>query len=80
MTPMRVAQMILPGASAYERKSQRIDAAALVEAGHEVVGVDECEIAHLYAPAEFSASVARELRVAKRRIRPAQAELSARIR
>jgi len=60
---MRVAQMILPGASAYEMKSQRIDAAALVEAGHEVVGVDVCEIAHLYAPAEFDASIVRDLAV-----------------
>jgi len=45
---MRIAQIVLPNASLYERKSQRIDAAALTAAGHEID--PRGEVAHLYAP------------------------------
>ena len=56
---MRIAQIILPGASAYERKSQRADQAALAER-HEVivVSMDEigdanADVAHVYASGEL---------------------------
>ncbi|HYI10848.1 MAG TPA: glycosyltransferase [Thermoanaerobaculia bacterium] len=53
---MRIAQIVLPGASEYERKSQRVDAAAL---GDKVVALDDRpDVAHVYAsgtlpPARF---------------------------
>src|SRR5258708_40109888 len=50
---MRIAQLILPGASQYERKSQRLDAAQLAAAGHDVLLVDDptgFDLAHLYGP------------------------------
>lgn len=53
--PMRIVQIVLPGASEYERKSQRADHAAL-SANHEVtvVGGDalagiNADVAHVYA-------------------------------
>jgi len=56
---MRIAQIILPGASEYERKSQRIDHAALA-AAHDVflVSVEEArasgaDVAHVYAAGEL---------------------------
>jgi glycosyltransferase involved in cell wall biosynthesis len=56
---MRIAQIVLPGASAYERKSQRVDLAAL-SAKHEVtvVALEEvtrgsADVAHLYATGEL---------------------------
>ena len=56
---MRIAQVILPGASEYERKSQRIDQASL-SAAHEVVlmSVEEArtaraDVAHVYATGEL---------------------------
>lgn len=50
---MRIAQIVLPNASLYERKSQRIDFAALTAAGHEVEVCDlrspiRAEVAHVY--------------------------------
>jgi hypothetical protein len=50
---MRIAQLILSGASQYERKSQRLDAAQLAGAGHDVRLVDDpsgFDLAHLYGP------------------------------
>src|SRR5258708_37179120 len=50
---MRIAQPILPGTSQYERKSQRLDAALLATAGHDVLLVDDpsgFDLAHLYGP------------------------------
>src|SRR5258708_9221196 len=50
---MRIAQLILPGASQYERKSQRLDAAQLAAAGHDVLLVDDptgFDLAHIYGP------------------------------
>ena len=56
---MRIAQVLLPGASQYERKCQRIDSAMLAER-HEVVvvGLDDirssgAQIAHIYATGEL---------------------------
>jgi glycosyltransferase involved in cell wall biosynthesis len=56
---MRIAQVILPNASAYERKSQRADFASL-SAAHDVVlaGTDEvresgADVAHVYATGEL---------------------------
>ena len=56
---MRIAQVVLPGASEYERKSQRIDQAALA-ARHDVVlvGLDDvrgsgAQLAHVYATGEL---------------------------
>lgn len=56
---MRIAQVVLPGASEYERKSQRIDAAVL-DGRHEVVlvppeAVRDCgaQVAHVYATGEL---------------------------
>ncbi|MBV9493141.1 MAG: glycosyltransferase [Acidobacteria bacterium] len=54
---MKIAQVVLPGASAYERKSQRIDLALLVP-DHEVLVVTEplevrgsgADVAHIYGP------------------------------
>jgi hypothetical protein len=52
---VRIAQIVLPGASEYERKSQRVDQSALSER-HEVVVVSsdamdslEADVAHVYA-------------------------------
>src|SRR5438552_1368301 len=52
---MKIAQIVAPGASEYERKSQRVDFAALSQAGHQVAvyqSIDvDAEIAHLYGKA-----------------------------
>ena len=52
---MRIAQILLPGASAYERKSQRADQAALAER-HEVIVTPietiadvAADVAHVYS-------------------------------
>jgi len=49
---MKIAQIVAPGASEYERKSQRVDHAALAEAGHEVAvyqsAAVEADVAHVY--------------------------------
>ncbi|HEX6642160.1 MAG TPA: hypothetical protein VF215_13660, partial [Thermoanaerobaculia bacterium] len=59
---MRIAQILLPGASEYERKSQRIDQSALAER-HEVIvrSLDtifdaNADVAHVYASGELPAS------------------------
>ncbi|MDQ3281199.1 MAG: glycosyltransferase [Acidobacteriota bacterium] len=56
---MRIAQIVLSGASAFERKLQRIDAAALA-GQHEVVAVSleeikrvRADVAHVYATGEL---------------------------
>jgi glycosyltransferase involved in cell wall biosynthesis len=54
---MKIAQIVVPGASEYERKSQRIDFAALSEAQHEVAVYDDArqaagDIAHVYGRAK----------------------------
>jgi len=56
---MRVAQVILPGVSEYERKSQRIDRASLA-ASHEVIVVSPeearrsgADVAHVYTSGEL---------------------------
>jgi glycosyltransferase involved in cell wall biosynthesis len=49
---MKIAQIVVPGASEYERKSQRVDFAALSEAGHQVAVYQSPEVvadvAHVY--------------------------------
>jgi hypothetical protein len=59
---MIIAQLLLPGASEYERKSQRIDFAAL-SAEHDVrLGeLANADIVHIYAPREFDPGVVRDL-------------------
>lgn len=60
---MKIAQVVLPGASAYERKSQRIDLALLVP-DHDVLVVTEplevrgsgADVAHIYGPPILPAS------------------------
>lgn len=53
---MRIAQVILPAASQYERKSQRADRAALA-ARHEVVGdPGNADVAHVYTTGELPRS------------------------
>jgi hypothetical protein len=53
---MRIAQIVIPGASEYERKSQRVDFAALSQAGHQVAVYQsadvDADIAHLYGKAK----------------------------
>lgn len=59
---MRIAQVVLPGASEYERKSQRVDQAALA-GRHDVMllSLDEiaasgAQVAHIYASTELAGS------------------------
>jgi glycosyltransferase involved in cell wall biosynthesis len=61
-TRVRIAQILLPGASEYERKSQRIDQSALAER-HEVIvsSLDtirdaNADVAHVYASVELPAA------------------------
>ena len=57
---MLIAQIVLPGASAYERKCQRVDFAAL-SGGHEIVvasdvhAVPAADLAHVYGPSPLPA-------------------------
>jgi glycosyltransferase involved in cell wall biosynthesis len=54
---MKIAQIVLPATSEYARKSQRIDRAALSQAGHEVAVYDDPrearagDVAHVYGTA-----------------------------
>ena len=51
---MIIAQVVTADASEYERKSQRIDAAALAASGHTIVeDVQDAEIVHVYAGREL---------------------------
>jgi hypothetical protein len=49
---MKIAQIVAPGASEYERKSQRVDLATLTEAGHQVAvyqsAAADADVAHVY--------------------------------
>jgi len=53
---MKIAQIVTPGASEYERKSQRVDFAALSQAGHQVAVYQsadvDAEVAHVYGKAK----------------------------
>jgi len=54
MRAVRVAQIVAPDASQYERKSQRIDAESLTAAGHTIVADPaEADVAHVYAGREL---------------------------
>jgi hypothetical protein len=57
-----IAQLLIPGASAYERKSQRIDFASL-SAEHDVrLGeLANADIVHIYAPHDFDPSIVRDI-------------------
>jgi hypothetical protein len=57
-----IAQLLLPGASAYERKSQAIDAASL-GAEHDVrVGaVSDADVVHIYAPRILDPAALRDI-------------------
>jgi hypothetical protein len=64
---MRIAQIILPSASEYEKKSQRVDRSALAD-GHEVVvvSIDEAaasgaQVAHVYASGELPSAAFRRV-------------------
>jgi hypothetical protein len=57
---MIIAQLLLPNASEYERKSQRIDFAAL-STEHEFGAIAEADIVHIYAPDGFDPGVVRDL-------------------
>lgn len=59
---MIIAQLLIPGASEYERKSQRIDLAVL-SAEHDVrVGdVESADIVHVYAPVDFDPAITGDL-------------------
>ncbi len=59
---MIIAQLLLPGASAYERKSQAIDAASL-GAEHDVrVGaVGDADIVHIYGPRVLDPATLRDI-------------------
>lgn len=50
---MRIAQIVLPGASHYERKSQRADRAALAERHALVDDVRNADVAHVYSSMEL---------------------------
>jgi hypothetical protein len=68
---MIVAQLLLPGASDYERKAQQIDIAAL-SAEHDVrVGtVAGADIVHVYAPTDLNPATVRDLTVFVSNARP----------
>src|SRR5664279_6443828 len=57
-----IAQLLLPGASAYERKSQAIDAASLA-AEHDVrIGTEAgADIVHIYAPRILDPATLRDI-------------------
>ncbi len=57
---MIIAQLLLPDASEYERKSQRIDFAAL-SAEHQFGEIADADIVHIYAPDNFDPSVVRDI-------------------
>jgi hypothetical protein len=55
---MIITQLLIPGASEYERKSQRIDFAALsTEHDVRVGNVAGADLVHVYAPDQFDAAV-----------------------
>jgi glycosyltransferase involved in cell wall biosynthesis len=56
---MKIAQIVAPGASEYERKSQRVDFAALSQAGHQVGVYDDADVAHIYGARSRGLAVAR---------------------
>jgi hypothetical protein len=59
---MRIAQLLLPGASSYERKSQRLDAAALatqhdISLIHNAGEASGFDLVHVYGPRELSSAL-----------------------
>ena len=61
---MIIAQVLLDGASQYERKSQRLDQAALsIDHDVRVGDVRSADLVHIYAPPDFEPSILRDLTV-----------------
>ena len=59
-----IAQLVVPGASEYERKSQRIDLDALSKEHDVRVGdTNGADIVHIYAPRDFDPAIVRDLKV-----------------
>lgn len=59
---MIIAQLLLPGASAYERKSQAIDAAALADEHDVRVGeIADADIVHVYSPRILDPATLRDI-------------------
>jgi hypothetical protein len=55
---MRIAQLLLPGASSYERKSQRLDAVALsAELIQNAADASAFDLVHVYGPRELPSSL-----------------------
>lgn len=60
--PVIIAQLLLPGASAYERKSQAIDAASLADERDVRVGeIADADLIHIYAPRILDPSALRDI-------------------
>src|SRR4051794_39030561 len=55
-----IAQLLLPDASEYERKSQRIDFAALSQE-HQFGEIAKADIVHIYAPDDFDPAIVRDI-------------------
>jgi glycosyltransferase involved in cell wall biosynthesis len=57
-----IAQLLLPGASEYERKSQRIDFASLASEHDVRLGeIANADIVHVYAPHDFDPKAVRDI-------------------
>jgi len=57
-----IAQLLLPGASQYERKSQRIDLASLAEEHDVRLGeIANADVVHVYAPHDFDPKAVRDI-------------------
>jgi hypothetical protein len=70
MKSMRIAQVVLPGASEYEKKCARVDALSLETHGHEPfasasteAAASGADVAHVYAGVEVPADVAASIRI-----------------
>jgi hypothetical protein len=64
MKQVIIAQLLLPGASAYERKSQAIDAAALAEIHDVRTGaIEGADIVHVYAPKILDPAAVRNITI-----------------
>jgi hypothetical protein len=59
---VRIAQVVLPSASFFERKHQRADAEAL-RGKHEIAGLANAEVAHVYASGELDPGAFRDFPV-----------------
>lgn len=60
---LTIAQIVLDGASEYERKSQRIDAAALAASFTVVADPAAADLAHIYGPSPLPAAAVRRIAI-----------------